>query len=112
MKGKSERSMRGRGPSRTLPKGPANELAGKVALPFGFPDIPAEASRRNDNYLRPSEAADYLGSALSTLAKLRVTGGGPVFLRLGKAIRYRKRDLDAWMASTAARSTSEYGDRS
>ena len=65
----------------------------------------------NFNYLKPREAAVYLGSAVSTLAKLRVRGDGPVFLRLGKSIRYRKSDLDAWMALSASRSTSEYGER-
>ena len=66
--------------------------------------------RPQDRYFKPTEAADYLGSAVSALAKLRSIGGGPVFLRLGKAIRYRKRDLDGWMARTAASSTSEYCD--
>jgi len=57
-------------------------------------------------YFSPSDAADYLDSSPSTLAKRRMRGDGPVFLRLGRAIRYRKADLDEWMAKTAARSTS------
>lgn len=60
-------------------------------------------------YLTPPEAAKYLKSSTSTLAKLRVYGGGPTFCRLGgKAIRYRQVDLDAYMASRVVASTAEY----
>jgi excisionase family DNA binding protein len=58
-------------------------------------------------YLTPTEAAQYLRSSRSTLAKLRVYGGGPTFCRLGRAIRYRQSDLDEFMNRSAARSTSE-----
>jgi len=60
-----------------------------------------------DTYMTPKEAAQYLRSSASTLAKRRLFGGGPVFVRIGKAVRYRRSDLDAWMAGTARRSTSE-----
>jgi excisionase family DNA binding protein len=59
------------------------------------------------NYLTPQEAAEYLRSSPSTLAKLRVYGGGPHFCRIGKAIRYRRSDLDAFMSARRVRSTSE-----
>jgi predicted DNA-binding transcriptional regulator AlpA len=60
-------------------------------------------------YLTPPEAAKYLKSSTSTLAKLRVYGGGPTFCRLGgKAIRYRQVDLDSYMTSRTAASTAEY----
>jgi predicted DNA-binding transcriptional regulator AlpA len=68
----------------------------------------ADAAPENDNYLKPPAAADYVGASVSTLAKLRVVGGGPRYVRIGRAIRYRKRDLDMWMDLTAAHSTSEY----
>ena len=60
-----------------------------------------------DTYMTPYEAAEYLRSSPSMLAKRRLFGGGPVFVRIGKAVRYRRSDLDAWMAATARRSTSE-----
>jgi excisionase family DNA binding protein len=50
-------------------------------------------------YLDPKEAADYLRSSISTLAKLRHKRKGPAYTRIGVAIRYRRPDLDAWMAS-------------
>jgi excisionase family DNA binding protein len=58
-------------------------------------------------YLTPREAAHYLHSSASTLAKLRVYGGGPAFCRIGRAIRYRQADLDDFMCRTRVKSTSE-----
>lgn len=37
----------------------------------------------------------------------RLYGGGPRFTRIGRAIRYRKSDLDEFMASNLQRSTFE-----
>jgi excisionase family DNA binding protein len=59
------------------------------------------------DYMTPKEAADYVRSSPSTLAKRRITGQLPAFSRIGKAIRYRKADLDAWMTGNVRRSTSE-----
>ncbi len=44
-----------------------------------------------------------LGQGTRTLDDWRLTGAGPVFLRLGKlrSIRYRRRDLIAWMDDQA-----------
>lgn len=61
----------------------------------------------HETYLRPSEAAAYLNSSTSTLAKLRVYGGGPIFYRIGRAVRYRTTDLDEFMARSRVRSTSD-----
>ena len=59
------------------------------------------------NWLSPIDAAHYVNSSVSTLAKLRLRGGGPTFCRIGRAIRYRRADLDNWLSATARRSTSE-----
>ena len=53
------------------------------------------------------EAAKYLGLSISTLNKLRCTGGGPAFLKLGRAVRYTPDDLQDWLDSQRVRSTSE-----
>jgi excisionase family DNA binding protein len=55
-----------------------------------------------ETYLTPREAAAYLRSSHSTLAKRRLQGNGPCFVRLGRAVRYRRSDLDAWMSGSAA----------
>jgi excisionase family DNA binding protein len=60
-----------------------------------------------ETYYTAEEAAAYLRSSPSTLAKLRLHGGGPIFTRIGRVIRYRRSDLDRWMSSKLARSTSD-----
>lgn len=52
-------------------------------------------------------AATHVGLSVSTLNKLRVFGGGPVFLKLGRRVAYRIEDLDAWLAARLRRSTSD-----
>ena len=59
------------------------------------------------DYMTPKEAADYVRSSPSTLAKRRITGQLPNFSRIGKAIRYRRADLDAWMNGNVRKSTSD-----
>lgn len=52
----------------------------------------------NRRILRTPGAAEYLGLAESTLEKMRITGVGPRFIRLGgRAVGYDRQDLDAWL---------------
>jgi excisionase family DNA binding protein len=60
-----------------------------------------------EEYFRPPEAATYLRTSTSTLAKLRCAGGGPYFVRIGRAIRYKKSDLEDFMAKSKVSSTTE-----
>jgi len=57
--------------------------------------------------LGETDAAKVLGLAVATLQKYRVTGGGPAFMKLGRAVRYDPRDLEEWKAQRRVRSTSE-----
>jgi len=43
------------------------------------------------------DAARYLGVAYQTLNLWRVEDRGPAYLRLGRLVRYRQADLDAWL---------------
>lgn len=52
-------------------------------------------------------AAHYLGLAASTLEKLRVTGAGPRYRKLGRAVRYHFGDLDTWVDARSIASTSQ-----
>jgi predicted DNA-binding transcriptional regulator AlpA len=52
-------------------------------------------------------AAARTGLSVATLEKKRVHGDGPPFLKLGRSVRYRLADLDAWMAGKVVGSTSE-----
>lgn len=56
------------------------------------------------------DAAAYTGLSVSTLNKLRVFGGGPVFLKLGRRVAYDVADLDRWLETKRRRSTSDTGE--
>ena len=53
------------------------------------------------------EAASYVRLGKPTLERFRVTGEGPRYAKLGGAVRYRRSDLDEWLASRVIGSTSE-----
>mgnify|MGYP002783898514 CR=1 FL=1 len=55
------------------------------------------------------EAAKYVRLSKPTLERLRLTGEGPRYCKLGGAVRYRTVDLDEWLESRLIRSTSEGG---
>jgi predicted DNA-binding transcriptional regulator AlpA len=58
--------------------------------------------------LRPAGAATYLGLANSTLAKMRMSGNGPRFIKAGlRVVLYDQADLDAWLESRKRTSTME-----
>lgn len=56
--------------------------------------------------LNTREAASYVRLGKPTLERFRVSGDGPVFLKLGSAVRYRRSDLDDWLNGRRVRSTS------
>jgi predicted DNA-binding transcriptional regulator AlpA len=58
--------------------------------------------------MRTPEAAHYIALAESTLSKMRLTGDGPPFVKVGpRAVAYRRADLDAWLEARVRRSTSD-----
>lgn len=57
--------------------------------------------------LDTAEAAEYTRLSKPTLERLRLTGEGPPYVKLKKSVRYRRADLDEWLASRLIRSTSE-----
>jgi predicted DNA-binding transcriptional regulator AlpA len=58
-------------------------------------------------YLTTKEAADRVRLSESALEKKRVAGTGPVFVRLGRSIRYEISALDDWIAAGRHKSTTE-----
>lgn len=78
------------------------------------PSVPAHSTRSAGDGSRQSaiayepklnvaDAAKYLGLKPSTLNDWRTQNRGPVFLRLGSAIRYRVADLDAFLEQSTVR---------
>jgi len=59
--------------------------------------------------LRTENAAYYCGLSKSTLDKYRLTGEGPIFLKIGRSIAYDTQDLDTWLKSKRRTSTSDVG---
>ena len=62
-----------------------------------------------DEWMRPPQAAAYLKSSTSTLAKKRLTGDGVPYTKFGRLVLYAKRDLDESLASHRRLSTSDAG---
>jgi predicted DNA-binding transcriptional regulator AlpA len=81
------------------------------ALLADTPKTSSGAATQNsgNTLLKARDAAAYLGFTENWLAKMRVFGNGPVYLRMGaRQIRYRRADLDEWATANQHRSTSEY----
>lgn len=43
------------------------------------------------------QAAERISLSRAYLRQLRRVGGGPIYVRIGRAIRYLPSDLDAWL---------------
>jgi len=48
--------------------------------------------------LTTREAAGYLRLAITTLEHWRLEGRGPAFSKMGRQVRYRRADVDRWLA--------------
>jgi hypothetical protein len=59
--------------------------------------------------LDATQAASRVGLSVSTLAKLRLRGGGPAYCKLGRRVIYRPDDLEAWLEKNRRCSTSDTG---
>ncbi|MGA3190735.1 MAG: helix-turn-helix domain-containing protein [Bryobacteraceae bacterium] len=60
-----------------------------------------------ERLLKPEEAAKLLGIGMSTLAKFRIEGAGPIFRKFGRSVRYARADLQRWADDRSRQSTSE-----
>ena len=60
-----------------------------------------------DRLLTPSETAKLLRLSPSWLAKARMKGDGPPFIKLGRCVRYDEGALFQWMKSRLRQSTSQ-----
>lgn len=52
------------------------------------------------DFLTTAEAAAYIDKSASWLNKTRMNGSGPVYLKIGGAVRYLRTDLDHWLNGT------------
>jgi excisionase family DNA binding protein len=64
-----------------------------------------------ERLLTQSELAERLGTSERFLEVRRVTGGGPPYVKVGRAVRYRPSAVDAWIQQRERTSTSDSGPR-
>ena len=67
---------------------------------------------RPERLIHEQEAAQLLCVSFRTLQAWRVRGGGPRFCKIGRAVRYRRRDLMTWVEGRARSNTSDPGHAS
>jgi predicted DNA-binding transcriptional regulator AlpA len=60
-----------------------------------------------ERLLTVREAANFLRLSSSWLAKARMRGEGPPYVKFGRSVRYSEGALVRWMKSCARQSTSE-----
>ena len=73
------------------------------------PNHQGDRTMQEKIHMSTREAAAYLGLSPRTLDRYRVNGAGPAFHRLGGRVRYRRADIDAWVAERRRVSTSDDG---
>jgi predicted DNA-binding transcriptional regulator AlpA len=54
-------------------------------------------SENHSALAKSADVADYLGTTVAHLANLRYLGKGPAWVQLGRSVRYRWADVNAWV---------------
>jgi len=62
---------------------------------------------RDGDLITTREAAAMLGVAPRTLEGWRLRGGGPRYVAVGRLVRYRRAELERWLAERERASTSD-----
>lgn len=60
--------------------------------------------------LTTREAAEHVRLSETQLERLRQRGDGPVYIKIGRAVRYRESDLATWLDQHLMPTTSNQGD--
>jgi excisionase family DNA binding protein len=64
---------------------------------YDFAVTKPKGQTMNEKLMNTKELAEYLGVARSTLIQYRKDGTGPVYIKLGHLVRYKKMDVDIWV---------------
>lgn len=62
-------------------------------------EAPTLTVTADERYITSKTLADLLDVSERTVKDWRADRTGPPFVRLGRAVRYRKSDVDAWLRS-------------
>jgi len=79
----------------------------EAARPASPLESKAARDQNRERLLTPRDAADVLRLSPSWLAKARMRGDGPPFLKVGRSVRYGEGALLQWTKSRLRYSTSE-----
>ncbi len=60
-----------------------------------------------DAALNENQAAEFLGVSVRTLQAWRVRGGGPRYVKIGRSVRYQRRELVSFQQTHTVSSTTE-----
>lgn len=55
-------------------------------------------SNTPERMLTAPEVADWLGTTTGRLSNLRSAGLGPAYVKTGHSVRYRRSDVETWLA--------------
>jgi predicted DNA-binding transcriptional regulator AlpA len=61
--------------------------------------IKPEPQPRHSEMLNEHEVASFLNISVATVRRWRLFRKGPTFLKIGSAVRYRRRDVELWVES-------------
>ena len=53
------------------------------------------------------ETAKLLSLSIKTLQRYRYTGGGPIYIKLGKSVRYKESDIEKYVSERTRYITTE-----
>lgn len=85
-----------------------DEIVLKALSEFLSPLAPKRGVDQRCDLLTPKQAALLLNRSVSTLAKMRCSGDGPTFVKLGRrTVGYRRSDLAEYVDECRRQSTSE-----
>ena len=70
-------------------------------------NAPGRATTTIETLLYPADTAKVLGVSMSWLAKRRLTGDGPRFVKIGRSVRYPESSVREYVKSRMRISTSE-----
>ena len=85
---------------------PAGVAPGLLQWPLSFPREPVMSTIER-RYLDTEQAAAYILLSPATLVRMRITGEGPRYAKVGRRVIYAIEDLDAWVEERKQSFTGE-----